>query len=199
MILILRSALVVLSLMLVPAPLLAAVTINVVDDGTDTSVTATGTIDLTGMTPAYGSGCTKGGTFSATLIQIGTLDMTNCPKTNSYTTFSGPTSWSLGSTTSLGGGTSGGGALIGLSTDGTNLTFHIDQDYVSGAQILSTNVFATATLANTSLTPGSYVWTLGSGDTVTMNLGVTPVPLPAGGVLLVTGLAALAVWRGRRG
>ncbi len=59
-----------------------------------------------------------------------------------------------------------------------------------------------ATFSSLGLTPGTYIWTWGSGadaDSFTMNIGVSSVPEPASLMMLGTGsLAILGFARRRR-
>jgi PEP-CTERM motif len=79
-------------------------------------------------------------------------------------------------------------------------------DYVSGAALgTSTATFAGATIASLGLTPGSYVWSWGSGptaDTFTLDIvagaGVgAAVPEPATWATMLLGLAGLMLLRKR--
>jgi len=103
---------------------------------------------------------------------------------------------------------SGAGAIVGLGT--FNLTsggvVAVPLDYVSGAALgTSTATFAGATIASLGLTPGSYVWSWGSGataDTFTLDIvagaGVgAAVPEPATWATMLLGLAGLMLLRKR--
>ena len=66
----------------------------------------------------------------------------------------------------------------------------------SGDSLSGSATYAFETFASIGLTPGTYVWSWGSGgsaDSLTLNI----VPEPTAVFLLATGLAALA-WRLRR-
>ncbi|BDC52776.1 hypothetical protein F183_A50910 [Bryobacterales bacterium F-183] len=68
--------------------------------------------------------------------------------------------------------------------------------YASGAPLSVSSTFQNATLASIGATPGTYVWTWGSGVTagsLTLHVGPVAVPEPSAGMLILgcTGLAFL--------
>lgn len=109
---------------------------------------------------------------------------------------SGPTSWtSIGPTFLSNGGISNGGPVFGLGWDITNQhILYVAEDYVSGAEIYSFNLFERRTVDFGSLIPGRYEFGLANGETITMNIGnafvqaPAAVPLPATLSLLASGL-----------
>ena len=75
-------------------------------------------------------------------------------------------------------------------------------EYVPGDPLSGTSVYARATFASLGVTPGTYVWTWGSGanaDSLTLQIGHAPaVSEPASMALLALGVAGLGVRRWRR-
>jgi hypothetical protein len=67
-----------------------------------------------------------------------------------------------------------------------------------GGQLSATFTIISSTFASLGVTPGSYVYTLlGSNDTMTVQFGVNPIPIPAALPLFATGVATVA-YAGRR-
>ena len=67
--------------------------------------------------------------------------------------------------------------------------------YTSGSPLSGSSTYTGETFASIGLTPGTYVWSWGSGssaDSLTLN-----IPEPSAVLFLATGLAGLA-WRNRR-
>ena len=102
----------------------------------------------------------------------------------------------------------GDGALVGLGTfDQTSGgVVAVPLGYVSGAALgTSTATWSGASLASLGLTPGSYVWTWGSGamaDSFTLDItsggGIPAAPEPGTWTMMLLGLAGLAFVRARR-
>lgn len=101
----------------------------------------------------------------------------------------------------------GGGAIVGLGTFGETSggVVAVPMGYVSGASLgTSTATWTGATITSLGLTPGSYVWTWGSGasaDTFTLDigsLGIIAAPEPATWAMMLLGLGGVALLRTRR-
>jgi hypothetical protein len=107
---------------------------------------------------------------------------------------SGPTNFGVGAFFSH--ASSSTGDLFGMCCG----TLVVPDGYVSGAPLSGRSVYAGATFASLGVTPGTSVWTWGSGadaDSMTLQIGPA-VPEPVSLSLLVVGMTGIAVHRWRR-
>jgi len=122
--------------------------------------------------------------------------------TDLYAPFSGPTAFGSGGFTQP---SSGSGDRVGVRQDSPTTDFIVvPQGYVSEAPLEGASTYVGKTFASLGITPGTYVWSWGSGsdlDSLTLKV-VTPstpaVPEPASLGLLATALAGLLVKRRRK-
>ena len=170
----------------------AAFIVNLVEDGSGNVVgTGSGTIDTTDLT--LGSTINQHATVfpSNGEIILGPTGNTSC------TFYSGVT----GPTTQFGSGSftnpsSGSGNLVEIN-GGTDHLF-LPLGYSSGAALSDTDTWNGASFSSLGVTPGTYVWTWGTGpdaDSYTLNVGSVSVPEPSATVLC--GLAAVGMIRRR--
>jgi hypothetical protein len=171
----------------------ASVLVNITQSGGNVDVTATGSLDLTGATfdhvQDYSTGIIPGGsnwyialgtTPGMDWYQLTSVDLPFGTSGNYFT--SGLTS---GDAFSI-WGESGGTPVVGLTTG-----------YTSGTPISADMVFLGETLADMTLIPGTYTFTI-PNDTITVVIGGNAVPEPASMALLLNGIAALGFARYRR-
>lgn len=104
----------------------------------------------------------------------------------------------------------GGGGIVGLGTfdETSGGVVAVPQGYVSGTPLgTSTATWSNTTIMNLGLTPGSYVWTWGSGamaDSFTLDIvasgvnGVPATPEPGTWAMMLLGFVGLAFLRTRR-
>jgi hypothetical protein len=166
--------------------------VNLVEDGLGNVVaTGSGTIDTTDLT--LGSTINQHATVfpSNGEITLGPTGNTSC------TFYSGVT----GPTTQFGSGSftnpsSGSGDLVEIN-GGTDHLF-LPLAYSSGAALSDTDTWNGASFSSLGATPGTYVWTWGTGadaDSYTLNVG-SSVPEPS--AIAVCGLAAVGMILRRR-
>lgn len=160
----------------------ASVIITAVESGGDLVFSSPGgSLDFTGLsflTTTFGTDDAIESTTSSLVIGNGPL------ATDVYTgVVTGPSSFGTGGGTNF---NSGNGDLYGLFQG----DLHVPEGYVSGNPLsASSSTMISATFASYGLTPGTFVWTLPSNDTITLN--ISAVPLPAAVWLFASGLIGL--------
>jgi hypothetical protein len=112
-----------------------------------------------------------------------------------YLGMSGPSSFGTGGTTDASSGT---GSMIGLY--GYYGELILPYGYTSETPISVSATYDNATFASLGVTPGTYVWTWGTGPDQSFTLEIGTTPLPAAFPLFATGLAGLGLlgWRRKR-
>ena len=173
----------------------AAFIVNLVEDGLGNVVaTGSGTIDTTDLT--LGSTINQHATVFPSNGQI-TLGPTGNTSCTFYSGVTGPTTeFGIGSFTNP---SSGSGNLVEIN-GGTDHLF-LPLGYSSGAALSDTDTWNGASLSSLGATPGTYVWTWGTGpdaDSFTLNVGTVPEP----SAIALCGLAAAGMicrrWRSSR-
>jgi hypothetical protein len=163
-----------------------AFTITIEQVGPNVVATGTGAINLTGL-----SFFNPGSVGTASVWPVtGRISMSSS-NADVYIGFTGPSSF--------------GGGDVALANFSSGDVFAFDLDamflpsgYVSGNPLSDMAIYFTATFASLGLTPGTYVWTWGTGlenQNVTLQIG--PAGVPDGGTTVsllgcaLLGLAAL--------
>jgi hypothetical protein len=148
--------------------------LTIYESGSNVVMTASGTIDLDGLTlvessvgPFMGGGL---GPFSATFVMGA-----NGGYGKTYSGFTTtPSNFGTGGGA---GATSTSGDIFGIFTQGAPPYFLIvPTGYTSGTNISSTQTFTGQTFSSLGLTAGTYTYTWGSGKSLSVVVGGTPGP-----------------------
>ena len=179
-----------------------AYTVTLQQMGANVVANGSGAINLTGLTFAQ-SGQVTGGAFigpSNALIQTGPTGLVNFDLYGGL--FTGPTSFGSGLGTFA---SSGSGDFVGihilfvLDGSGPNGLLVVPQGYVSGAALSDSMTFNNATFASLGVTPGTYVWTWGTGANQNFTLVIGGAGVPDGGsTVSLLGCALLGLTALRR-
>lgn len=174
-------------------PAEASFIINIVQSGPNVVGTGSGSFNLAALTSA-GSGSSGGGVVEplSNLIALG-------PSVGSEDFYTGTFAISpsgLGPSATLVSASSGAGPTVGL---GTSAGLEVPHGYVSGNPIATDSAtWNSTTIAGLGLTPGTYVYSWGTGgsaDTLTLNVGT---PEPGSMALVALGGLGLALRRWRK-
>jgi hypothetical protein len=170
----------------------AAVNIYISETGAGVFAQVTGSLDITGLTPAAQatSGLSIRGTQNA-FFNSGKPGQT----VNAYSGLTGPIAYGsqLMSGTSIYSGISFGFNL------GNGRVF-LPTDYVSGTEIASTATYQFSTLSSLGLILGDYVYAF-NRDSITLHIGEAApaaVPEPASWMLMLSGFGAIGAAMRRR-
>ena len=145
--------------------------------GSDVVATGSGAIDLTGLGPGsdnQGQSAIEPGSASITTGPTG-LSMAD-----TYSGFSGPTSFGLG-TGMVTFANSGSGDLVGILGAGPLQFLLVPRGYVSGNALSDGSTYNNATFSNLGITPGTYVWTWGTGANQNFTLDAIATGVPDSG------------------
>jgi hypothetical protein len=162
-------------------PAQAGYLVTLLQQGTDVVATGSGTIDLTGLSSS-GTSVDRG------FVRPSTGDIVTGPSTglfgvDVYAGFTGPTSFGIGTGAIP---NSGSGGLVGVETTIGGRLMDLPPGYVSGNPLSDTSTYSNQNFASLGVTPGTYVWTWGTGahaDSFTLQVGPA-VPEPASLTLL---------------
>lgn len=182
-------------------PARASYVVNLEQVGSNVVATGSGSIDTAGLTfvePGF-----NGSFLIPSEGAIFTGPLTNFLQ-DFYSGFTGPTSFGVGGGFDPG---SGSGDLVGLQCAGSSSGLchpylGVPSGYVSGSALSDTSTYDDTTLSSIGVTPGTYVWTWGSGadaDSFTLNIGATAiVPEPASLTLFGTAVLSFGAIQRRR-
>jgi hypothetical protein len=171
--------------MLLVQPVQAAYNLTLTQDGPNVVATGSGTIDLTGLTFGFSASTSSG------------ID----PPDESMITGAFGVVDAYGATTPPGDFGSGAGALansgVGDLVGTYETTLYVPSGYQSGGALSDSAIYNGATYASLGVTPGTYVWTWGSGanaDSLTLVIGAAGVPgtpEPSTWVMMLLGFGLL--------
>jgi hypothetical protein len=160
--------------------------------GSNVVATGSGPINLTGLTFNFIATTTPGVAAVAGQIQTGPF---SGPPLDFYSGFTGPASFGSG----LGFVASdGSGDFVGIFAAAGLL--EVPQGYVSGHALTDSMTFSSVTLASLGVTPGTYVWSWGTGlpnQDFTLIIGGAGVP-DGGSTVFLLGCALLGLVALRR-
>src|SRR5215472_10464142 len=177
-------------------------TVTLEQVGSNVVATGTGAINLTGLTFASGGFVQTGG-MGPSIALLVVADGTGLSR---YTGFSGPSSFGPGIT--IINDSSDSGDSVGIVGPAFFLgpSLFLPAGYVSGTALSDSSTYNSATFATLGVTPGTYVWTWGTGlpnQNFTLQIGPVPGPsVPDGGStvsLLGCALLGLAALRRKLG
>jgi hypothetical protein len=149
--------------------------------GSNVVAAGSGTLDTAALTTVTNTGLSGFGINPSAAFVV-TGDSSDGAQT--YTGFSGPTSFGPGGYT----GNSGTGDPTGINGLAHYIVTPIG--YISGAPLSGSMTFDNTTIAALGLTSGTYTWTWGSGATAD-SFVLDIVPEPASLPMLITGLLAV--------
>jgi hypothetical protein len=156
--------------------------------GSSVVATGSGAFNLTGLT--FNS--TSTGNFgpfisgSLGLIRTGAYGFQGVDQ---FTGFTGPTSVGSGNVVTA---NTGSGGLVGIN--GSNGFMFVPQGYASGTALSDSMTFNNRSFATLGVTPGTYVWTWGTGANQNFTLQIGPAGVPdVGSTLSLLSFALLGV------
>jgi hypothetical protein len=159
-------------------PAQAAYIVTLAQQGSDTIATGSGTIDLAGLSLdpiCGGTACVTPAQIVPNIAVISTGLVIPSPS-QLYNGFTGPTSFGSGDVT---GPTSGSGDIVRI--DGFLGLLSVPFGYVSGSPLSDSSTYDNHTFSSLGVTPGTYVWTWGSGATAdSFTLIAVPGPIDIG-------------------
>jgi hypothetical protein len=173
----------------------AAFTLDLTQQGSNVVASGSGTIDTTGLSMNC-NGCDSYGSYL--IPDTATAEFVNgSGVVDGYHGATGPTSFGSGNLETV--ATSYSGDIVGVLLPVVGVPpvlgeIEVPHGYVSGAQLSDTATYDNATFASLGVTPGTYVWSWGSGagdDTLTLQIGPAAVPEPSTWAMMLIGFAGL--------
>ena len=174
----------VLAWLLSVRPAQAGYTVTLEQVGPDVVATGSGAINLHGLT-FYQSGSQNPVIGPSAIGLLGVAQIYTGPTSSSVDVYSGglsgPTSFGSGGSVSA---SSGSGDMVGTGThycaeDVSTHSLSVPTGYVSGTALSDSATYSGVTLATLGVTPGTYVWTWGTGANQNFTLKILSAIQPA--------------------
>jgi hypothetical protein len=172
----------------VSAPAEASVVIDMSEVGGNVVTTGSGTVDLTDLSFSS-SGSDAGFVFAS----VGAVAVGSSGADDLYSGATGPASFGAGGFIIPFGQS---GDLLGLIANVAPAEILVPHGYVSGASLSGSSTYVGQTFASLGLTPGTYLYTWGSGptaDSLTVQIGPAAIPEPGSWGMMLLGFAALGL------
>ena len=189
---------IVLAGLLSVRPAQAGYTVTLQQVGLDVVATGSGAIDLTGLTSLSQSGSLDPYVIphSVLLPTHGIIGISTGPTSSSVDTYSGPagpTSFGSGGPTAA---SSGSGDMVGIATIFWGSFLNVPTGYVSDTFLSDMAIYSGTTLAQLGVTPGTYVWTWGTGANQNFTLQILTAILPATNITSISSRASVQTGEG---
>jgi protein with PEP-CTERM/exosortase system signal len=170
-----------------------AYTVTLEEVGSNVVSNGSGAINLTGLSFLVSG--TQGGAILQPPIGAIVTGTTDSANVTFFSGFSGPTSFGSGNGDIASSGSGDRVGIVGLFGQ-----LSVPDGYVSGAALLSSATWNNATFASLGVTPGTYVWSWGTGlpnQNFTLQIGAAGVP-DGGTTVSLLGCALLGLAALRR-
>jgi hypothetical protein len=165
----------------------ARVVIDVSEVGGNVITTGSGTVDLTGLSFSSSSLPQAGALFAS----AGSVSVGSSSPGDLYSGAIGPASFGAGGFIIP---FERSGDLLGLFGSFAPAEILVPHGYVSGTSLLGSSTYVGQTFASLGLTPGTYLYTWGSGptaDSLTVKIGAAAIPEPRTWAMMLIGFAGL--------
>ena len=168
-----------------PSQSFADVVISIAETPTGVAVEGSGTLDLEGLSVVFQGGQTVAINPTLSLVAVGGITPF-ADVIDSYGLSNGTLPPNIGPGIAFAIPNSVSGDNFGFGVFGGSEEIFVPTGYVSGNPLSGSSFYQGQSLASIGLTPGSYGFTIPSGDSVTLNISAIPEPNSA--VLLCCGL-----------
>ena len=163
-----------------------SIVVTLSEVGSDVVASGSGTLNVAALSFEK-----SGGSFSFMTANVASIILgPTSGFAAGYSGISGP--YNFGGGGSVLSATSGFGDVFGLLGQGGTPLLTVPQDYTSGTELFGRTTWGGKNFATLGVTPGTYVWTWGTGstaDSFTLQIGGTSTATPEPGTF---GLFALA-------
>ena len=155
-----RKILLAFAASLVLSPAHAVLTFHLIESGGNVTLTATGSVNTAALVPTFPGACGAGtGLVNPSAAQF----CTGAGVAIRHAGLTGPASFGPGGLLQGTGSSTGDNVyMVGVLGE-----LYLPVGYVSGAPLSGASQFPGTTLAAMGVTPGTYTWTFGAGQTVT--------------------------------